>query len=102
MGDGDPVVGTIRGFEAGVIDVPWAPNLCVANKVMPARDFTGAIRYLSSGDLPFSNEIKEYHFSKLKDRALKEKSEIDIDLAIHDVTDIAKSAINILDDSELL
>jgi methylaspartate mutase epsilon subunit len=102
MGDGDPAVGTIRGFEAGIIDVPWAPNLCVANKVMPARDYTGAIRYLSYGDLPFSKEIKKYHFSKLKERAVKEKSEIDIDLAIHDVTDIARSAINILDDSELL
>ncbi|MBT8360291.1 MAG: methylaspartate mutase subunit E [Deltaproteobacteria bacterium] len=94
MGDGDPAVGAIRGFEAGIIDVPWSPNMCVANKVLPARDSSGAIRYLDTGNLPFSKEIKEFHLSKLKERAHNEQKEVDIDLAIQDVTDIAKSVIN--------
>jgi methylaspartate mutase epsilon subunit len=94
IGDGDPAVGANRGFEAGILDVPWAPNLCVANRVLPARDSSGAVRYLDTGDLPFSKDIKEFHLSKLKERAKKEKTEVDIDLAIHDVTDIARSIIN--------
>ncbi|NNK97218.1 MAG: methylaspartate mutase subunit E [Desulfobacterales bacterium] len=94
IGDGDPAVGANRGFEAGILDVPWAPNLCVANKVLPARDSSGAVRYLDTGDLPFPKDIKEFHLSKLKERAKKENTEVDIDLAIHDVTDIARSIIN--------
>ena len=94
LGDGDPAVGANRGFEAGILDVPWAPNLCVANKVLPARDSSGAVRYLDTGDLPFPQDIKEFHLSKLKERARKENTEVDIDLAIHDVTDIARSIIH--------
>ena len=26
MGDGDAAVGTVRAFEAGVMDIPWSPN----------------------------------------------------------------------------
>ena len=41
MGDGDVAQGTVRAFQAGVLDVPWSPNRQVASRVMPARDADG-------------------------------------------------------------
>ncbi len=68
LGDGDVAVGVVRGFEAGTIDIPWAPNIHTHGAVIPVRDATGAIRYLRTGNLPFSKEILEYNESKIKER----------------------------------
>ena len=90
MGDGDAALAAVRGFQAGVIDVPWSPNLEVANKVMPARDANGAIRYLDHGELPLSGDVLEYHREKLAARAKKENRKLDIDLAIEDVCEMSR------------
>lgn len=90
MGDGDAALGAVRGFQAGVIDVPWSPNLEVANKVMPARDINGAIRYFDPGDLPLPRDVLEYHKENLMERAKKESRDLDIDLAIDDVYEMSR------------
>jgi methylaspartate mutase epsilon subunit len=90
MGDGDAALAAVRGFQAGVIDVPWSPNLEVANKVMPARDTNGAIRYLDHGDLPLPGDVLEYHREKLAARAKKENREIAIEMAIEDVYEMSR------------
>ena len=54
MGDGDPVLASLRSIQAGVLDIPWAPNQSVAGKVIPVRDASGAIRYLDHANLPLS------------------------------------------------
>ncbi|MFZ7102761.1 MAG: methylaspartate mutase subunit E [Peptococcaceae bacterium] len=91
IGAGDPALGAVRGFESGIIDVPWAPNKFVANKILPVRDYQGAVRYLDSGNLPLPKEVREYHLAKLQDRAHQEKREIDLDMAIEDISEIAKA-----------
>ena len=53
MGDGDPVLASLRSIQAGVLDIPWAPNQSVAGKVIPVRDASGAVRYLDHANLPF-------------------------------------------------
>jgi methylaspartate mutase epsilon subunit len=93
MGDGDPAIGAVRGFEAGILDVPWAPNIHVVSKMMPAFDYTGAVRYLDSGDLPLPPDIKEFHRGRLKERAKRENIEVGIEMAIQDVTEVARSVI---------
>ncbi|MHB8916572.1 MAG: methylaspartate mutase subunit E [Desulfocucumaceae bacterium] len=91
MGDGDAALGAVRGFKAGVIDVPWSPNLEVANRVMPARDINGAIRYYDHGDLPLPKDVLEYHREKLMERTRKQNREFDINLAIDDVYEMSRS-----------
>ena len=39
LGDGDVVAGTIRGFEAGVLDTPWATNKCLAARTQNTKYF---------------------------------------------------------------
>ncbi len=89
LGDGDPAIGAIRAFEAGVLDVPWSPNNYNAHKVMPARDSSGAIRYLEAGNLPLPPHVAEFHHEKLAERGRQEQREVGPDMAIDDVMAIA-------------
>ena len=91
LGDGDIAVGAVRGFQAGMIDVPWAPNMRVKGEVIPVRDAQGAVRYLEFGNLPFNKEIKEYHQEKLKEREKKEKKKLDYETAMFDITEISQA-----------
>ena len=68
LGKGDYALGAIAAFEAGVIDVPFAPSRFNAGKVLPARDNQGAIRFLEVGNLPFTQDLKDYHKKKLEER----------------------------------
>lgn len=91
LGDGDPAVGTVRGFEAGVIDVPWAPNINTRGEVIPIRDARGGIRYLRMGNLPFDKEIIEYNNERIKEREEKSSSPADYEMACADITEISSA-----------
>jgi len=91
LGDGDIAIGAVRGFKAGTIDVPWAPNMRVKGAVIPVRDAQGAVRYLEFGNLPFNREIKGYHKEKLKEREKKEKKKLDYETAMFDITEIGRA-----------
>ena len=91
LGNGDIAIGAVRGFQAGTIDVPWAPNMRVKGAVIPVRDAQGAVRYLEFGNLPFTKEIKEYHQEKLREREKREKKKVDYETAIFDITEISQA-----------
>jgi methylaspartate mutase epsilon subunit len=90
MGDGDPVLASLRSLQAGVLDIPWAPNQFVAGKVIPVRDACGAIRYLEHANLPFEREILEYNMEKIGEREHKAGKKIDYEEAIFDITEVSK------------
>ncbi|MFH1087953.1 MAG: hypothetical protein V1737_05140, partial [Chloroflexota bacterium] len=66
-------------------DVPFSPNRNVRCKVMPARDVTGAVRFLDTGNLPFPSEVKEFHRQKLAERGRIEGREPCLEMMIDDV-----------------
>lgn len=70
LGDGDIAVGTVRAFEAGVLDVPFAPSRFCQGKMTAVRDHRGAARYFDYGSVPVPEEVKRYHEQKIK---LREK-----------------------------
>jgi methylaspartate mutase epsilon subunit len=90
MGDGDVAVGAVRGFEAGIIDVPWAPNAHVKGQVIPVRDAQGAVRYLEFGNLPFDNDLKAYHREKLKTRERRDGKAPDYETAMFDIMELSQ------------
>lgn len=90
LGDGDVAQGTIRAIQAGVLDIPWAPNRHMAGKVIPVRDAARAIRYLETGYLPFNQEILAYHREKIRERERKDGRIIDYETAVMDITEISK------------
>ncbi len=90
MGDGDAAIGTVRAFEAGVLDVPWSPNRDCRSAVLPARDAEGYIRIVEAGALPLPKEIIAYHETRLRERAARDGIAYGPDLAVDSVRDVAE------------
>lgn len=98
MGDGDAAIGTVRAFEAGVLDVPWSPNRHVKSRVMPARDIDGYLRIVDPGLMPFPKDVMEIHEERLRQRAEKEGVEYGHDLAVSSVYEMAEPIAKLLPD----
>jgi len=90
LGAGDIAQGTVRAFEAGVLDVPFAPSKYSAGKIMPARDDIGAIRLLDCGNLPLSPELKSFHRGQLETRAKREGRDVNFHMVIDDVYAVSR------------
>ncbi len=93
IGLGDFAVGTVKGFEAGIIDVPFAPSKYNSGKMMPARDNNGAVRYLTTGNIPFTKEILDFNKERLEERARFEKREISFNMTVDDIYAVSKGKL---------
>ncbi len=90
LGKGDYAIGSIAAFEAGVLDIPFAPSRFNAGRVMPARDNNGAVRILELGNIPFTKDLADFHRRMLEERAAKEKRSVSFQMVIDDVYAIGK------------
>ena len=93
LGSGDIAVGVCRGVQAGVLDVPFAPCRANAGLMLPCRDNNGAVRILNVGNLPFSQDLKDFHRTKIEERALAEKRKASFQMVIDDVYAIGKGRL---------
>ncbi|MCL2415612.1 MAG: methylaspartate mutase subunit E, partial [Defluviitaleaceae bacterium] len=93
LGDGDIAVGAVRAFEAGVIDIPFAPSRYNADKMLPARDNDGIVRILDFGNLPFDAFTRRYHLGKLAMRADKERRPISFQMCVDDIYAIGEGQL---------
>ena len=93
LGGGDIAVGVCRGVEAGVLDVPFAPCRANAGLMLPCRDNNGAVRILNMGNLPFSQDLKDFHKAKIEERAAAEKRKASFQMVIDDVYAIGKGRL---------
>ena len=93
LGNGDIAVGVCRGVEAGVLDVPFAPCRANVGKMLPCRDNDGAVRILDTGNLPFSQELIDFHREKIDKRAAAENRKASFQMVIDDVYAIGKGRL---------
>ena len=93
LGNGDIAIGVCRAVEAGVLDVPFAPCRANAGLMLPCRDNNGAIRILNMGNLPFTQDLKDYHAAKIAERAAAEKRAPSFQMVIDDVYAIGKGRL---------
>lgn len=93
LGEGDWAEGTVRAFAAGFLDIPFAPSKFNAGKILPARDNNGAVRFINFGNLPFSQEIKEFHQEKLAERGEVEERDVGFQMVIDDIYAISKGML---------
>ncbi|MCQ2420417.1 MAG: methylaspartate mutase subunit E [Clostridia bacterium] len=93
LGMGDIAVGVCRGVEAGALDVPFAPCRANAGLMLPCRDNDGAVRILNTGNLPFTEDLKQFHVDKIQERAKAEKREASFQMVIDDVYAIGKGRL---------
>ncbi len=89
IGDGDLAVGVVKGFAAGIIDIPFAPSRYNAGLMLPARDSKGAIRILEFGHVGLTEEIKKYHREKIEERAAEEHRPVSFQMTVDDVTAVS-------------
>ena len=93
LGGGDIAVGVCRGVQAGVLDVPFAPCRANAGLMLPCRDNDGAVRILNTGNLPFDQNLKDFHQAKIEERAVAEKRKASFQMVIDDVYAIGKGRL---------
>ena len=93
LGNGDLAVGTVRAFQAGVLDIPFAPSRYNAGQMLPVRDNDGAVRILTMGNLPFTKDLMDFHAAKIDERAKVENRKASFQMAIDDVFAISKGRL---------
>ena len=93
VGQGDLAVGTVKAFELGIMDIPFAPSKFNSGKMMPARDNSGAIRYLMFGNIPFTDEIKDMNREKLAQRAAYEDRGISFQMTVDDIYAVGRGKL---------
>lgn len=93
IGENDIVIGTIRAFKSGILDIPFAPSIHTLGKVLPARDNNGAIRILNPEKLPFTPELLEFNNKKIEERAKYENRQKSFQMVIDDVYAISKGTL---------
>jgi methylaspartate mutase epsilon subunit len=89
-GDGDAALGTVRGFETGLLDIPFAASRQCKGAVMVARDNEGAVRYLDPGQVPVPASVLKYHRSRLDEREAARKKPIDYNAIVDDIFSISR------------
>jgi methylaspartate mutase epsilon subunit len=98
MGDGDVALGTVRAFEAGVLDIPWSPSRYCKSRIVPARDAEGYLRIVDPGLMPFPKDVMEVHEEKLRRRAEREGVPFGHELAVSSVYEMAEPVAKLLPD----
>lgn len=93
LGNGDIAVGICRGVQAGVLDVPFAPCRANAGLMLPCRDNDGAVRILNMGNLPFGQDLKDFHAAKIEQRAKAEGRKASFQMVVDDVYAIGKGRL---------
>ena len=93
LGEGDMAAGAVRAFEAGVMDVPFAPSRVNRGIALPARDNDGAVRYLDFGRIPFTDDIRAFHIRKMEERARYEKRRAGFHMVIDDIYAVSKGML---------
>ena len=93
LGEGDIALGSVRAFESGVIDIPFAPSKYNAGKMLPARDNEGAVRMFAPGAVPLTKELLDFHAEKIENRAKFERRKASFQMVIDDVYAIGKGQL---------
>lgn len=93
LGKGDLAIGTVKGIANGIIDIPFGPSKYNYGKMMPARDNNGAVRYLMTGNIPFTKELKDYNRSKLEERGRIENREVSFQMTVDDIFAVGKGKL---------
>lgn len=85
LGDGDLAVGASAAIRAGVIDVPFSPNVHNRGATLPARDSSGAVRWLTSGAVPLPDDVLAFHAEAMDGRRALQPDTPDYQLMVDDV-----------------
>jgi methylaspartate mutase epsilon subunit len=84
VGNGDIAIGTATAFEHGLLEFPYSVNKHNAGKTLVARDASGAVRFLDTGNLPFDDETIRFHRDRIASR-LEDSGRDEYALVLEDI-----------------
>ncbi len=93
LGEGDLAKGVVRAFQGGMIDIPFAPSIYNAGKIMPVRDNDGAVRILDWAKIPVEPSVKERHMKHIEARAKAEGRKPSYHMLIDDIYAVSKGRL---------
>ena len=93
LGEGRFADAAARAFQAGALDVPFAPSRAALGAVLPARDARGAVRWLDPGRLALTTELKSRHRAALEDRARRENRSVSFQMVTDDIYAVSKGQL---------
>lgn len=93
LGKGDLKEGVAAAFEAGVLDVPFAPSIYNLSRILPMRDNEGCIRMFNPGNVPLSDDLKAFHRERLNARARAEGRDVCFQMVTDDIYAISKGKL---------
>jgi methylaspartate mutase epsilon subunit len=91
LGGGSIARGGIRAFEEGILDIPFSPSIYNKGRYITARDCNGAIRFVNPEQLPFEENIIEFHKEKIHQRMIRERTSKISEILEKDLTRIWKN-----------
>jgi methylaspartate mutase epsilon subunit len=93
LGDGDPVLATVRAFEAGVLDEPAAPSRTARGEILVVRDSKNAVRFLDYGNVPIPEEARAMERARLEERAARKGAALGYDDIVADLKHMVGSGV---------
>lgn len=89
----DPEEAAVRSFEAGVLDVPFAPSNQNKGKILPMRDDEGCVRIFNAGSLPLPEDIRAFHKERLDARGRTEGRPVGLRMVTDDIYAVGKGRL---------
>lgn len=89
----DPEEAAVRAFEAGVLDVPFAPSNQNRGKILPMRDDEGCVRIFNAGNLTLSEDIRSFHRERLAERGRTEGRPVGLHMVTDDIYAVGKGRL---------
>jgi methylaspartate mutase epsilon subunit len=93
LGEGCIGAGVVRAFQAGVLDVPFAPSRAARGAVVPVRDIHGAVRFFEFGALPFDDSLKAVHREAVAERGRIERRQPSFQMVTDDIYAVSKGRL---------
>ena len=93
LGKGDIVQGTVAAIANGMMDQPYSTSQLVKGRVLGVKDNTGAARYFDCGNLPLSDDIKDFHREMVSAREKVLGEKVGYETIIADMTAVYNGSI---------
>jgi methylaspartate mutase epsilon subunit len=93
LGEGSIAAGAARAFQAGALDVPFAPSRAARGAVVPVRDIHGAVRFFEFGALPFDEALKAVHREAVAERGRLERRQPSFQMVTDDIYAVSKGRL---------
>ena len=93
IGDGDIIVGCMKGTDSGIIDSAFSPNKHVRDRVMGDQGLQGSHKVYGIRQSTFPEEVRDFHRQKVAEREKVEGRKMDYEVIVQDFWAFSKGQI---------